>query len=64
MWNLEQILEETVETDTTSIHVGRLVAKVHRPKGPFKGLQISANENEVRIIFNQHVLQGVLFNCL
>ncbi|XP_027137638.1 adhesion G-protein coupled receptor G5 isoform X2 [Larimichthys crocea] len=46
MWNLKQILEETVETDTTSIHVGRLVAKVHRPKGPFKGLQISANENE------------------
>ncbi|KAE8296960.1 Adhesion G-protein coupled receptor G2 [Larimichthys crocea] len=47
MRNLERRLEETVVNDTTSIHVRRLVAIMHRPEGPFKGLQISANENEV-----------------
>ncbi|KAG8001628.1 Adhesion G-protein coupled receptor G2 [Nibea albiflora] len=47
MWNLEQTLEETEEYDNTSIRDRRLVVIMHKPKGRFKGLQISANENEV-----------------
>ncbi|KAG8001629.1 Adhesion G-protein coupled receptor G2, partial [Nibea albiflora] len=47
MWNLEQTLEETEEYDNTSIRDHRLVVNMHKPKGRFKGLQISANENEV-----------------
>ncbi|XP_070819570.1 adhesion G-protein coupled receptor G6-like, partial [Chaetodon trifascialis] len=44
--SLEQILEETEVTETTSLFANRLVALLHRPKGRFAGLEIYASENE------------------
>ena len=46
---LETFLEETEVGDTTPLSADRLVALLHRPKGPFKGFEIYASENEVRI---------------
>ncbi|XP_073320963.1 adhesion G-protein coupled receptor G1-like [Pagrus major] len=42
--SLEQMLEETEVNETTYISNNRLVAALHRPKGPFRGLEINANE--------------------
>ncbi|XP_042340320.1 adhesion G-protein coupled receptor G1 [Plectropomus leopardus] len=44
--NLEYVLEETEVEETTYMSVSRLVAILHKPKGPFAGLEIYANENE------------------
>lgn len=49
MESLEQVLEETEVTETTSLSVSRFVTFLHKPKGPFTGLEINAGENEVRI---------------
>ncbi|XP_029281590.1 adhesion G-protein coupled receptor G1 isoform X2 [Cottoperca gobio] len=45
---LEQVLEETEVNETTSLSVSHLVAVLHKPRGPFTGLEIHANENEAR----------------
>lgn len=47
--SLELLLEETNVTNTETMTVDRFVALLHKPKGPFKGLEIHANGNEVRI---------------
>ncbi|XP_041646361.1 adhesion G-protein coupled receptor G5-like [Cheilinus undulatus] len=44
--SFEQALEETDVNETTSMSLGNLVVYLHKPKGPFKGLKIYANEHE------------------
>lgn len=48
---LEQILEEADVPETTPMSVGGLVALLYKPKRPFKGLKIQANDNMVRLHF-------------
>ena len=50
MENLEQVLEETELNETTCLSVGSLVAMLHKPKGPFEGLEIFATDNKVRML--------------
>ncbi|XP_068566639.1 adhesion G-protein coupled receptor G2-like [Cebidichthys violaceus] len=45
--NLEQVLEETEVTDTTVLSQGRYLILLHRPDGPFKGLEIHASDTEI-----------------
>ncbi|XP_036951582.1 adhesion G-protein coupled receptor G1-like isoform X1 [Acanthopagrus latus] len=46
MRNLERMLEDTEVNGTTPISIKRLVAILHRPNGPFRGLEINANETK------------------
>lgn len=50
METLEQVLEETEFDETASLSVGGLVAILHKPKGPFKGLDIFATDDKVRML--------------
>ncbi|XP_039650107.1 adhesion G-protein coupled receptor G2-like [Perca fluviatilis] len=49
MENLEQVLEETELNETTCLSVGSLVAMLHKPKGPFEGLEIFATDNKATL---------------
>ncbi|XP_023188162.1 adhesion G-protein coupled receptor G2-like [Xiphophorus maculatus] len=44
---MENVLEETEVTNETHIHEENIMAFLHKPASPFKGLNISANDNEV-----------------
>lgn len=50
MRNLEEVLEETELNETTSMSEGRLMAVLHRPRGPFRGLEFHASDKEVRML--------------
>lgn len=66
--NLEEFLEETEVNDTVSMCVNHLVAALYKPNITFSGLEIYANESEVRIccflkLYQSHIPTGV-FDCL
>ncbi|XP_032416337.1 uncharacterized protein LOC116718466 [Xiphophorus hellerii] len=44
---MEKVLEETEVTNETHIHEENIMALLHKPASPFKGLKIFANDNEV-----------------
>lgn len=46
---LEQVLEETEVNENVPMSVNRFVAIIHKPKGAFKGLNISASENKGKL---------------
>lgn len=46
--SLEKSLEEAEVNETTSLSLSHLIAVMHKPKGPFRGLHIYASDNEVR----------------
>ncbi|KAM8894795.1 adhesion G-protein coupled receptor G1-like [Spinachia spinachia] len=46
--NLEQVLQETEVNDTTAWSQSRFVILLHKPDGPFKGLEIHANNKEAK----------------
>uniref|UniRef100_A0A672YKI2 Adhesion G protein-coupled receptor G1 n=1 Tax=Sphaeramia orbicularis TaxID=375764 RepID=A0A672YKI2_9TELE len=45
---MEETLKETDLNETMSLSAGRVVAFLHKPKGPFKGLSIYASDREVK----------------
>ncbi|XP_051235835.1 adhesion G-protein coupled receptor G2 [Dicentrarchus labrax] len=49
MQNLEQTLEEADFNETTYMSVNHLLAVLHKPKGPFRGLDFYASENEANL---------------
>ncbi|XP_078104836.1 adhesion G-protein coupled receptor G2-like [Sander vitreus] len=49
MKTLEHVLEETEFNEDTSLSVGSFVAILHKPKGPFKGLDIFATDHEAML---------------
>ncbi|XP_032376217.1 uncharacterized protein LOC116692218 [Etheostoma spectabile] len=50
---LEELLTETELNETTSLSVGSMVAILYKPKGPFKGLNICATDD------NETLSEGV-----
>ncbi|XP_039981123.1 adhesion G-protein coupled receptor G5-like [Xiphias gladius] len=46
MESLQQFLEETEVNETMSLSVSHMMAVLHKPKRPFKGLEIYASEKE------------------
>lgn len=57
--DLNEALEETDETESTSLSVKNIVAAIKKPNMPFNGMEINANDIEVKNIHSDLKSSGL-----